>query len=159
MTIHQNDDFGTGGNEAIRNLFSNNGLSVAQTIVFDLTTLSIRGNLKEVLLSSPSRIVILWVFEEHTPVILKQAVNDDVVGPRFTWILRSNISLDYFNETSSDQLTGLLVMESTSSRVVNAPYNISLLQAASTIWQEYEPETYPFSTTIHDYALFCFDAT
>ena len=159
VIIYQNDEFGSGGNDAIRNEFDKNGLLIVESIVFDLITTSIRGDLKEILLGSPSRIVILWVFEEYTPLILREAVEQDVVGPRFTWISRSKISFETFNQTSSDKLIGLLLLEPTSSQVIHEPYNFELFQSAIEIWQTYEPETYPQSNVIDDYALYTFDAT
>ena len=159
VIIYQNDEFGSGGNDAIRNEFDKNGLLIVESIVFDLITTSIRGDLKEILLGSPSRIVILWAFDVYIPMILTEAIQNDLVGPRFTWILRSNVSLDTFDRKSYEKLIGLLVIESTTSQVVHEPFNSELLQSAIQIWKTYEPESYPQSDAISNYALYAFDAT
>ncbi len=53
----------------------------------------------------------------------------------------------------------MLIIEPVVGNVVNAPSNKTLLQAATRIWEQYEPESYPGADKIDYYALFAFDAT
>ncbi|CAF2638112.1 unnamed protein product [Rotaria sp. Silwood2] len=159
IIIYQNDEFGSGGVEAISHAFSKNKLIVSQTLIFDIATQSIRGDLTDLLSSSSTRIVLLWVETNYTPLVIKYALDCNVLGPQFTWILRSSISLDFFNQTSYPNLIGILSIEPVAGNIVNAPINTSLLNSAYSIWQQYEPETFPGPMKVNYYALFTFDAT
>ncbi|CAF3702163.1 unnamed protein product [Rotaria sp. Silwood1] len=159
IVIYQNDAFGTGGAKIINEAFINNNLFIEQLIIFDITTVRIRGDLKSYLINSPTRIVILWVQSNYIKSILENAIQYDLLAPQFTWILSSSISLKNFNETVYEKLIGLFSIEPVTANVVNAPINQTLLNAAYQIWQQYEPETFPGSSNINSYALFAFDAT
>ncbi|CAF4233587.1 unnamed protein product [Rotaria sp. Silwood2] len=159
IIIYQNDEFGSGGAEVISNAFSKNNLRVSELVVFDIATQHIRGDLKDILLTTFTRIIIVWADEYHTSLILQNALNFDVLGPRFTWILSIRVSLNSFNQTLQTKLIGMLILEPVIGSVVNAPFNTTLLNAAYQIWQQYEPETFPGSTKVNYYALFAFDAT
>ncbi|CAF3902722.1 unnamed protein product [Rotaria sp. Silwood2] len=159
IIIYQNDAFGFGGATAISNEFNKSGLIVKQRIAFDITILSIRGDLKSLLTNVATRIVVLWAESNYTSLILQNALNSNVVGPEFTWILSSNVSLNSFNETFHENLIGMLLIEPTIGSAVNAPINTTLLNAAYSIWQEYEPESFPGLMNVDYYALFAFDAT
>ncbi|CAF3705064.1 unnamed protein product [Rotaria sp. Silwood1] len=113
IIIYQNDAFGSGGAEAINHVFSENNLIVSQTIVFDIAT----------------------VESNYTPLVLQYALDFGVLGPHFAWILRSNISLEFFNQTSYPKLIGMLSIESVAGNVVNASINTSLLIAAYQVGQ------------------------
>ncbi|CAF4831702.1 unnamed protein product, partial [Rotaria sp. Silwood2] len=113
----------------------------------------------DLLSSSSTRIVLLWVESNYTPLVLQHALDCGVLGPHFTWILRSNIPLEFFNRTSYPNLIGMLSIESVAGNVVSAPINTSLLKAAYQIWQQYELETFPGPMKVNYYALFAFDAT
>jgi ionotropic glutamate receptor len=82
-----------------------------------------------------------------------------VLGPLFTWILSSSISLNSFNQTVYPKLIGMLTVEPVIASVVGAPTNVTLLDAAYGIWKQYEPETFPGAENVNYYALFAFDAT
>ncbi|CAF1304880.1 unnamed protein product [Rotaria sordida] len=158
--IYQNDAFGTGGANAISKAFNNSHLTVSQMIVFDNTTLSIRGDLKSLLTNVATRIVVVWAESYYTSLILQEALKSDVVGPQFTWILSNSISLNSFNTTSYDELIGMFVIQPAVGSVVNAVINTTLLDAAYRIWKQYEPESFPESSTdVDNFALFAFDAT
>ncbi|CAF3850566.1 unnamed protein product [Rotaria sp. Silwood1] len=157
--IYQNDAFGLGGVRSISNSFNASGLAVKRTVEFDIATLSIRGNLKSLLTNAATRIVVLWAISAYTPLILQDALDSNVVGPYFTWILSSAISINYFNETYYQNLIGMLSIEPVTGSVVNALINTTLLDAAYSIWQQYEPESFPESMNVDYYALFAFDAT
>ncbi|CAF1189131.1 unnamed protein product, partial [Rotaria sordida] len=159
LIIYQNDAFGSGGARAINDVFNASGIRVVQMIVYDIAKTSIRGNLKTYLKNSLTRIVILWAESIYTSLILKDALDSNLVGPHFTWIISSMISFNYFDKKYDQNLIGMLLIESVVGSVVNAPYNIELLNAAYNIWQKYDNETYPGSTNVDYYALFAFDAT
>ena len=84
------------------------------------------------------------------------ALDSDVLGPQFTWILSYSVPLSAFNQTSQSKLIGLLAVEPTVGTVIS---NNSLLTAAYRLWQLYELETFPESNDVNYYALFAFDAT
>ncbi|CAF1200955.1 unnamed protein product [Adineta steineri] len=159
IVIYQNDDYGTGGAQALTDIFTNQNLIVSQMIIFDIVTLTIRGDLKSLLKSSSIRIIILWMDSDYASVFIQNALDLDVLGPQFTWILTSTISLDNFNSTSYNKLSGMITVEPVVGSVVNAPINTTLLSAAYNIWQQYEPETFPGSDKVDYYAIFAFDAT
>ncbi len=159
IIIYQNDAYGSGGVEVISEAFNNNNLIVSNTIEFDIVTLSIRGDLETLLTSSPIRIVILWAIADYTSLILQNALDCDLLGPQFTWILSTDVPLDQFNQKFSDKLSGMLVVEPVVGGVVNAPINETLLNAAYNIWQQYEPESFPGPDNVDYYGLFAFDAT
>ncbi len=58
-------------------------LDVSKTFIFDIATLSFRGNLKNALLSIWNRIVLVWADSRYIPSILQQALDNDVLGPQF----------------------------------------------------------------------------
>ncbi|CAF1267249.1 unnamed protein product [Rotaria sordida] len=159
IVIYQNDEFGSGGMEVISNAFSENNLIISKLVVFDIATQHIRGDLKDILSTTSTRIIIVWADDYHTSLILQIALNVDVLGPYFTWILSSRVSFNSFNQTMYNKLIGMLILEPIIGSVVNAPFNTTLLNAAYQIWEQYEPETFPGSTKVNYYALFAFDAT
>ncbi|CAF3982957.1 unnamed protein product, partial [Rotaria sordida] len=159
LIIYQNDAFGSGGAKVINDLFNASNMKVVQMIMYDIAKKSIRGDLKTYLMNSPSRIVILWADSISTSLILQNALDSNVVGPLFTWIITSQILLNSFDERYHQNLVGMLLIEPVVAPVVGAPYNTELLNAAYNIWQTYENETFPGSTNVNDYALFSFDAT
>ncbi|CAF1282241.1 unnamed protein product [Rotaria sordida] len=159
IMIYQNDEFGSGGMEVISNAFSENNLIISKFIVFDIATQHIRGVLKDILSTTPTRIIIVWADDYHTSLILQIALNFDVLGPYFTGILSSKVSFNSFNQTMYTKLIGMLILEPIIGSVVNTPFNTTLLNAAYQIWEQYEPETFPGPTKVDYYALFVFDAT
>ncbi|CAF1433013.1 unnamed protein product [Adineta ricciae] len=159
IIVHQNDAFGSNGAIAISAALSANAVAIRETIVFDVITRSIRGDLKTLLSSSSTRIVILWADLINTPLILHNAVDNDVLGPQYLWILSSSISFDTFNQSSYQKLIGILTVEPVIGSTISAPFNQTLLNAACNVWQTYEPETFPGASNIDYYALFAFDAT
>ncbi|CAF1226955.1 unnamed protein product [Rotaria sp. Silwood1] len=159
IIIYQNDAFGSGGEKAIIRAFQNNGLIVRKSLVFDITTHQIRGDLKNELISSSTRLVILWVESTFISLILQKAIDQDVLGPQFTWILLSNVPLNSFDQNSYQKLIGMLTIEPTIGYIVNTPINSTLLDAAYNIWKQYEPESFPGRKKVNNHALFAFDAT
>ncbi|CAF1037353.1 unnamed protein product [Rotaria sp. Silwood1] len=159
IIIYQNDAFGSGGAKVIKEAFNDNGFKVSQMVIFDIISLSIRGDLQTILLTSASRIVIIWAIVDYTNLILQNALEADVLGPRFTWILSSSVVFSSFNVTSQEKLIGILTVEPVTGSVANAPINNVLLNAAYDIWQQYESESFPEITKVDYYALFAFDAT
>ncbi|UJR27764.1 hypothetical protein I4U23_009037 [Adineta vaga] len=159
IIIYQNDAYGSNGAKTITQAFSDRQVIVRQTIIFDVTTRIIRGDLKVLLTSSSTRVVVLWADPIHTPSIIQNALDENVLGPQFTWILSSSISLSTFNRTFYQNLIGMLTIEPVTGSVINAPINTTLLTAVYTIWQQYEPETFPGVLNIDYYAMFSFDAT
>ncbi|CAF1261341.1 unnamed protein product [Adineta steineri] len=159
IIIYQNDPYGIDGSNGINQAFVNQGLTVNKLIIFDIATLQIQGDLNNLLTNSPSRIVILWTTEIYTSIVLQSALNSNFVGPKFTWILSTTISLTNFNRIHYPNLIGMLTVEPVTGSVVGAPINSTLLNAAYDIWKQYEPETFPASLKVSPYALFAFDAT
>ncbi|CAF1612015.1 unnamed protein product [Rotaria sp. Silwood1] len=159
VIIYQNDAFGSGAANAMNNAFNASNINVVQLIVYDIVKRTIDGDLKAILMNSPSRIAILWTESSYTSLILQEALNSNLVGPLFTWILSNKISFDSFNEIYYQNLIGMLLIEPVIGSVINAPYDFQLLNEAYNIWQNYENETYPGSTNVDYYALFAFDAT
>ncbi|CAF1433810.1 unnamed protein product [Rotaria magnacalcarata] len=158
ILIYQNDAFGMGGNKIITDELNKNNLTVRGSIIFSISTLHMQEDFHKYLLESESRIVILWIQSNYIPLVLKEALKYDVVGPEFIWILSSSISLDSFDR-SYENLIGLLTVEPVAGISVNASINTTLLDAAYKVWQKYESETFPVSSKVHSYALFAFDAT
>ncbi|CAF3954175.1 unnamed protein product, partial [Rotaria sp. Silwood1] len=159
VIIYQNDAFGSGGSKAISDAFHISGLTITQMILFDIAKRSFRAVLKNTLMNSPTRIILVWAETVYTYIILEEALQSNVVGPYFTWILSSRVSLNSFNVSYKDNLIGMILIEPTVGSVINAPYNMTLLNEAYQIWQEYENETYPEPKNVDYYALFAFDAT
>ncbi|CAF1118793.1 unnamed protein product [Adineta steineri] len=157
--IYQNDEYGTGGAQAINEIFDANNLTVSEAIVFDTATLAIHGDLKSLLTSSAARIIILWADLDYAPLVIQKALDFDLLGPVFTWILSVPATLDSFNSTSYTKLSGMITVEPVPGGAVNAPINTTLLNAAYSIWQQYEPQTFPGADNVDYYAIFAFDAT
>ncbi|CAF3703099.1 unnamed protein product [Rotaria sordida] len=128
-------------------------------VVFDISILNIRGDLKSLLTNAATRIVVLWAEPIYRFLILQKALDSNVVDPYFTWILSGSVPLNSLNETFYQNLIGMFLIEPAVESVVNAPINATLLNAAYSIWQQYEPESFPGSMNVDNYALFVFDAT
>jgi hypothetical protein len=90
---------------------NNVGVTVRQTIIFDLATKIIQGDLDSLLTSSSTRIVILWTDSVNTPLVIQIAFYNDVLGSQFTWILSASISFDSFNQTLQQKLVGMLTVK------------------------------------------------
>ena len=159
IIIYQNDAYGTNGAKFITQAFNDIGVAVRQNIVFDLATKTIRGNLQSLLTSSSTRIVVLWSDPINTPLVIQIALDNNVLGPQFTWILSASTTFDSSNQTVQAKLIGMLTVEPVTGSVANAPTNTTLLNAAYKIWQQYEPETFPGAGNVDDYGVFAFDAT
>ncbi|CAF2825454.1 unnamed protein product [Rotaria sp. Silwood2] len=159
ILIYQNDAFGSGAAKRIDEAFNNNNLTIEKFIIFDINTLRIRGDLKTYLTNSATRIVIVWVQSNYISIVLKTALQADVLGPLFTWILSSSISLNSFNKRYHDKLVGLFSIEPITANIVNASINTTLLKAAYRVWKQFEPESYPGKAQVNSYSLFAFDAT
>ncbi|CAF3644406.1 unnamed protein product [Adineta steineri] len=159
IIIYQNDAYGSDGAKVITDAFNNNNLTITQMIMFDIVTRTIRGDLKSLLLSSSIRNVILWAETDYASLILQEAIDCDVLGPQFIWILSSTVQLNSFSQEDNAKLIGILTIEPVVASAVNEPTNTTLLNAAYDIWQQYEPETFPGTENVNAYALFTFDAT
>ncbi|CAF3621430.1 unnamed protein product [Rotaria socialis] len=159
IIIYQNDNFGTGGANALAQVFNDYGFQVCQTLVFDIAKLCIQGDLQASLTGSTTRIVILWAQPTYASLILKFALNLDLLGPQFTWILSSEVPLNSFNQTFLQNLIGMLTIEPTVGDVLGKLINTTLLDAAYRIWAQYEPASFPGAAKVNNYALFAFDAT
>ena len=158
IIIYQNDQFGIGGTNVITDSFNKNNLQVTDTLLYDTSALKFRGDLKTTLISSTSRIVILWAETYHTSIILQNALDNNVLGPQFLWILASSVPLTSFNQTYYPQLIGIITIEAAVATDVQASANTTLLNAAYAIWQQYEPQTFLGASQVHTYGFFAFDA-
>ncbi|UJR38814.1 hypothetical protein I4U23_031479 [Adineta vaga] len=159
IIIYQNDPYGTNGVNGVSTAFVNHGLKVNKLIIFDIVTRQIRGDLKNDLINSPSRIVLVWATITYTYFIVQNALDNNVLGPKFTWILSTSIPLTSFNHIYYPNLIGIITIEPVTGNILDVPINSTLLNAAYDIWKEYELETFPPSMKINPYALFAFDAT
>jgi len=159
IIIYQNDAFGKNGANMILQALNDAQVVVTKTIAYDLSTKKIAGDLKTMLTTSSARVVILWMDAINAPVVIQSALDNDVLGPQFTWILSSIIPLNSFNRSYISKLTGMLTIEAVVGDVINEPINTTLLNDAYNLWQEYEPETFPGTDSVDYYALFTFDAT
>ena len=158
ILIYQNDAFGSVGAKAIGETFENNGLRIRELILFDIAAMAIRGNLTSQLLNSAARVIVLWADPTYTSTILEEAGNNDLLAPRFLWILSTSISFKSLTERTSKALIGMLSVEPVSGSWVGADINTTLLTAAYDVWKGYELETFPGETKVDPYALFAFDA-
>ncbi|CAF1161224.1 unnamed protein product [Adineta steineri] len=136
--------FGSNGAKVITNTFLNN---------------EIQDNLQTRLIQSSSRIVVILAESSHTRLILQEALDSDVLGPKFTWILSSSISLTSFNSIFYSKLIGMLIIEQVTGAIISESVNTTLLNTAYQIWKEYEPESFPGSMNVSNYALYTFDVT
>lgn len=159
IIVYQNDAFGSGGAKSISQVFTDIGVTIRQTIVFDIATKTIRGDLKNLIASSSTRIIVLWADPIHTALVIQAALDNEVLGPQYMWVLSSNFLLNFFNQTFSPNLLGMLTVEPVIGSLVVGSVNTTLLDAAYRIWQQYEPETFTGAADVDYYALFAFDAT
>ena len=159
VIIYQNDAYGYSGMRMISEAFLKNNFNVKEMIKFDMATGTISGDFKHYLTNSGTRIVILWAIPISTSIILQQALDHDLLGPHFLWILSSSLSLHGFNQTYSPKLVGMLTVEPATGGIFHAQINTSLLHAAYAVWKEYEADTFPGDNSVDQYALFVFDAT
>ncbi|CAF2829774.1 unnamed protein product [Rotaria sp. Silwood2] len=128
-------------------------------IEFDIDIFNIRGDLQRLLTKSATRIIVLWAESIYTSLIVQYALDQNLVGPYFTWILSSRISLNSFNEIYHQNLIEMLLIEPLIDSTASQSINTTLLNAAYRIWQQYEPKSFPGSMNINHYGLFAFDAT
>ena len=159
ILIYQNDAFGSAGPRVIGDAFKANGLEIKEMIVFDGTTWPAQSNLKDSLLNSATSVVVLWAESTFTSTIVRDAANNNLLGPRFIWILKESIPLDDFTVPMIEASIGMLSVEPVSANVVGAPFNASLLDAAYAAWKRHEPESFPGEKNVNSHALFAFDAT
>ena len=159
ILIYQDDAFGSAGPRVIGDAFKANDLEIKETIVFDGTTWPVQSNLADSLLKSATRVVVLWADSIFTSTIVREAANNNLLGPRFIWILKESIPVDDFTLPMIEASIGMLSVEPVSADVVGAPFNASLLNAAYDMWKRYEPESFPGEKNVNSHALFAFDAT
>lgn len=158
VIICQSDVFGTGGAKALSYAFQNNDLTISSTLIFDITKLQFRGDLLKELMKSPARIVICWTESIYASFILQHALDNDVLGPKFTWILRTDVSLSSFDPSSYEKLIGILTIEPTIAERTDASVNSTLLNAIQDIWKQYDSDSFPGLENINYYGLLAFDA-
>jgi ABC-type amino acid transport substrate-binding protein/ABC-type branched-subunit amino acid transport system substrate-binding protein len=159
VLLYQDDQFGLGGVKAISQAFETHQLTIRQTITYDIAARSIRCDLRNTLMNSPTRIVVVWASNSHTNTILRLALDQDVLGPHFMWISSTSASLTDFNVEMYPKLIGLLTIEPMVGSNIGTPVNMTLLAAAYRIWQQHDSSTFPGSDKVAEYALFAFDAT
>ena len=159
ILIYQNDAFGSAGAQVLGETFEQREMSIAETIVFDVSTQTIRSNLTSRLSNSATRVIVLWADSTFTANILQEAAMKNLLGPRYLWILSDGVALARINKAPSHALIGLVSVEPVSSSEINATNNASLLRVACEMWKRYEPESFPEGCKVHPYAMFTFDAT
>lgn len=157
--IFQGDSYGQSGFQALTDVFRND-VKIARSIRFDLFTQTIE-NLQRHLEESPSRIVIVIATASVTTKIIELSREiDGIMAPSFLWILTtSNSSLDILNNNYADQLKGMLLLRLVPPDKFDPSTNITLLNAALSIWQERDPDSYHHNSENMDiFALYAFDA-
>ncbi|CAF0786310.1 unnamed protein product [Adineta ricciae] len=160
IVVYQNDPFGIDGVDRLSAVFVSHGLQIGRLIEFDISTNEIQGNLKDYLMNSPTRIVLVWADESSTSYIIQIALNHNVLGPKFLWILTSTFPLTSFHQNSYENLIGIITIELVTGNILDELINSTLLNSAYDIWKQNEPETFPLSMQkINPHALFAFDAT
>ena len=159
ILIYQNDAFGSLDVRAVTEAFEFNHLLIHESVVFDVTKRAIRGDLSDRLLNSATRVVVVWADPIFTSTIVREAANNNLLGPRFIWILRGSIAFNNFTLPMLQASIGMLSVEPVSADVVGAPFNASLLDAAYEMWKRYESESFPGEKNVNHHALFAFDAT
>lgn len=159
VIIYQNDAYGYSGMRMISEAFLKNNFKVKEMIKFDMATGTISSDFKHYLTNSGTRIVVVWAVPMSTLAIIQHALDHDLLGPYFLWILSSSLPLHSFNQTYSHKLAGMLTVEPATGGIFHAPINTSLLSAAYEVWKEYEGDTFPGEKNVDQYALFAFDAT
>ena len=159
IIIHQNDEYGYSGTQLSKQQFSEMNIRTMDVIKFDMKEQSFQIDLKKSLLNSLSRVVVVWANEKSTVAILKKALEDNLLGSGFVWILTTTVSMDYFDQKQKQQLIGILTIEPVKGDFVDQSINTTLLNEAYRLWQYYQPDTFPGDANVSSYALFTFDAT
>lgn len=159
VIIYQNDEYGINGMQLLKEKFGEVGIKTRETIKFHMNEQIFQINLQQTLVNSLSRIVILWADTKSTITILKQAFEENLLGPDFLWILTTTIPLDDFNQRQRQALVGVLSVEPIIGGYVDQPINTTLLNQAYEIWKYYQPDTFPSDGNVNSYALYAFDAT
>lgn len=159
VVVYQTDSFGYSGMRYITEYFMKHDIKVRDLYKFDTRTFSFQYNIRDYMVHSGTRIVILWANAEFTPHILRYAIDNDILGPHFTWILTSSPSLDVFKNENHRHLVGMLSIEPVTGGIYRALINNDLLEEAFNIWETYEPKSFPGRDYVDQYALFAFDAT
>ena len=159
IIIYQNDEYGTDGMQSLKEKFSEIGINTRETIRLEMNKNDSQTNWSKILRNSVSRIVILWADASLTTTLLTRAMDENLLGPDFVWILITSISLDYFSRRQKQQLIGILNIEPVRADGVDQPINTSLLNEAYRVWKQFQPETFPDDNNVNIYALFTFDAT
>ncbi|CAF1322820.1 unnamed protein product, partial [Didymodactylos carnosus] len=161
--LFQNDDYGYAGMKLFRELYSMN-ITLTDIITFDLKKHEFQtNNINTIFKQSKSRIVLVWANENSTKTILKYALEHQLIGRYFTWIVTSKVHLHNLISLSSqpnvvkENLIGLLTIEPTVTDTVS---NETLLNLAIDIWKQYDEYTFPGNRyLVSPFALFVFDAT
>ncbi|CAF1361610.1 unnamed protein product [Adineta ricciae] len=155
LIIYQNDEYGYNGMHLLSQKLSEKQIKIFETIKFDINQQNLQIDLKKTLSNSLSRLIIVWANIKSTKKILNKALDKNLIGQDFLWILTTTVSLKDFNKDQKEKLIGILSIEPFQENVINS----SLLNQAMNIWKTYEPETFPEEKKISIYALMTFDAT
>ncbi|CAF1579577.1 unnamed protein product, partial [Adineta ricciae] len=159
IIMHQNDEFGNDGMESLKQQFSEADIRTRETIRLGMNVTDYQIDWVQILKASYSRIVVLWANEQLTTMVLKQAMEEDLLGSDFVWILTTNMPLTSFTLRERQKLIGILTIEPMRADAIEQPINTTLLNQAYDIWKHYQPETFPGNGNVSDFALFTFDAT
>ncbi|CAF5106346.1 unnamed protein product, partial [Rotaria sp. Silwood1] len=159
IIIYQNDEYGYNGMKFLTQKFSTMNIKTLEKIKFDIKQQNFQIDFKNTLRDSSSRIVIVWTNEKSTITILEKALEDNLIGPYFVWILTTTVALYYFNQRQNKELIGILTVEPVKGDFIDVPINTTLLNEAYKIWKYYEPDTVPGEANVSSYGLFTFDAT
>jgi hypothetical protein len=157
--IYQKDEYGYNSMKLLRQKFSEMHIKTSKIIKFDMNQQNFGINFKETLLKGLSRIIIVWANEKSTIKIINKALEENLFGSNFMWILTTTIPLDHFNQKNKKHLIGILTIEPDKRDFVDVPVNTTLLNQAYQIWKYYDFDTFPGDTNVSSYALFTFDAT
>ena len=159
IIVYENDEYGYNGMQSLSQKFAEAHIKTFETIKFDINQQNFQIDYKKTLFDSLSRIVVVWANEKSTIAILHKALEDELIGDDFVWILTTKVSLGHFNERQQQKLIGILTIQPVQADFVDATMNTTLLNEAYEIWKSYDADTFPGDTNVSSYALFTFDAT
>ena len=89
--IYENDDYGYGGLK----IFSENhpsNVSIQERITFDPRCDCFNKDLKQAIERSASRVILVWANQSSTSRIIRRALNANLVGGQYIWLLTNEVS-------------------------------------------------------------------
>ena len=149
IIIHQNDEYGNDGMQSLKEKFSELGIKTRETIRHDMNKNESLVDWPDILRNSLSRVVVLWTDARLTTAILTRAMEENLLGPDYVWILTTTVSLNDFKQ--QQKLIGVLSVEPVRPDGTEQLINTTLLNGAYRLWKQYEPETFQDDSNVDSY--------